>query len=73
MTTIFLHTGPIHTVTLLTWGKLTENENFKDFNTVRDILGENLTQEKFQNLKIGWNRAKKKFCVDGKKGSTLNS
>ena len=68
----FAHWADTPTVTLLTWGKLTENENFKDFNTVRDILGENLTQEKFQNLKIGWNRAKKKFRVDGKKGCTLN-
>ena len=33
----------------------------------------NLTQEQFQNLKTGWNRAKKrKFHVNGKKGSTLN-
>ena len=31
-----------------------------------------MTHEQFQNLKIGWNRAKKKFHVNGKNGSTLN-
>ena len=29
-------------------------------------------EEQFHNLQIGWNRAHKKYRVEGKKGSTLN-
>ena len=68
----FEHWADTPTVAQLTWEQLTENVNFKDFNAVRDILGVSLTHKQFQNLKIGWNRAKKKFHVNGKNGSTLN-
>ena len=54
-----------------TWGMLTENSALKSLNELKDILGERLTQEKYDSIKIGWKRAKKKYQVEGKKGSKL--
>ena len=34
-------------------------------------MGERLPQEKYDSLKAGWNRAKKKYQVEGKKGTKL--
>ena len=54
-----------------TWGMLTENLALKSLNELKDILGERLTQEKYDSLKVGWKRAKKKYQVEGKKGTKL--
>ena len=53
-----------------TWGMLTENSALKSLNELKDILGERLTQEKYDSIKIGWKRAKK-YQVEGKKGTKL--
>ena len=47
-----------------TWGMLTENSTLKSLNELKDILGERLTQEKYDSIKVGWKRAKKntKYC-----------
>ena len=40
---------------------------------LRLVMGEDgCREEQFHNLQIGWNRAHKKYRVEGKKGSTLN-
>ena len=60
LTTIFFTfaNGKIQTFRK-TWGMLTENLALKSLNELKDILGERLTQEKYDSLKVGWNRAKK--------------
>ena len=52
-----------------TWGMLTENLALKSLNELKDFLGVGLTQEKYDLLKVGWKRAKKKYQVEGKKGT----
>ena len=55
----------------LTWGKLTDGNNIKDQNELGVIFGYNLENEKYRKLKIGWNKARKKFHEDGEKGFSL--
>ena len=62
----FEHWADTPTVAQLTWEQLTENVNSKEFNAVRDILGVSLTNEQFQNLKIGGTEQNKSFMLMGK-------
>ena len=50
---------------------LTEKMDLKNIDEVKNILGNGLTQEKFDAIRVGWKRAKKKFQVQGKKGTKL--
>ena len=54
-----------------TWGMLTENSTLKSLNELKDILGERLTQEKYDSIKVGWKRATKKIPNRNKKGTKL--
>ena len=54
-----------------TWGMLTENSTLKSLNELKDILGERLTQKKYDSIKVGWKRAKKKYQIEIKKGTKL--
>ena len=46
---------------------LTEDLALKSLNELKDILGERLTQDKYDYLKVGCKRAKKKYQVEGGK------
>ena len=55
----------------ITWKNLTINSEFKSLELIQQILGNDITNEKYRLLKVGWNRAKKKFHIEGKNGSNL--
>ena len=56
----------------MTWNSLIENENLMNIENLRNSIGVQLTQERYLKLKIGWNRAKKKYLIQGHKGKSLN-
>ena len=56
----------------ITWNSLIENENLMSIENLRNSIGVQLTQERYLKLKIGWNRAKKKYLIQGHKGKSLN-
>ena len=55
----------------MTWNSLIENENLMNIENLRNSIGVQLTQERYLKLKIGWNRAKKKYLIKGQKGKSL--
>ena len=57
----------------LTWDKLTENNNFCTLTDAWQKIAIDITPEMYGKLKIGWNRAKKKFFKEGEKSNTLLS
>ena len=63
--------GAENNIDEITWNDLTENNEFKTLDMVRVILGNGISIEKYRFLQMGWNRAKKKFHVEGKKGTKL--
>ena len=67
----FIFANRVTQTTGITWGMLTENMDLKNIDEVKNILGNGLTQEKFDAIRVGWKRAKKKFQVQGKKGTKL--
>ena len=67
----FIFANRVTQTTGITWGMLTENMDLKNIDEVKNILGNGLTQEKFDTIRVGWKRAKKKFQVQGKKGTKL--
>ena len=56
----------------ITWNSLIENENLMSIENLRNSIGVQLTQERYLKLKIGWNRAKKIYLIQGHKGKSLN-
>ena len=57
----------------LTWDKLTENNTFCTLTEARQKIVIDITPEMYGKLKIGWNRANKKFFKEGEKSNTLLS
>ena len=55
------------------WDKLTENNNFCTLTDAQQKFAIDITPEMYGKLKIGWNRAKKKFFKEGEKSNTLLS
>ena len=61
------------TIRKVTWQFITENGELQNRNTISAKLESAVTPGMFNNLKIGWKIAKKKFHTQDAKGSSLEN